>query len=458
MTLRVSPAEVVASSTSPLVSIAGWWKRIRLGDLVEITNGAPYQSARFNTDGRGLPVIRIRDVGKPSASTFYDGEYEERHVVEHGDLLVGMDGDFRAARWAGSRSLLNQRVCRLRLRSHADYSTGLLAHVVQPYLDEIHKVTSVVTVKHLSSKSVEDLPVPLPPRAEQERIVAAIEEHLSRLDAAEEGVRSSLTRLRVFWTQTLAASFSEFEASRPISELAEVRGGIQKQPKRKPVKHTAPFLRVANVLRGRLELKEVHQIELFDGELDRYRLEEGDLLVVEGNGSPEQIGRAARWADEVPGSVHQNHLIRVRPGPDLDPDFLDLYWNAPTTASVLREVASSTSGLYTLSTRKVKDVPVPVASVDRQRAVAAELRNAQAMVARLETELTAELARGQALRRSILAAAFSGRLVAQHPADESADVLLARIAEQRSSADTKSKTLARAKTGSGSIRQKERSS
>ena len=77
-------------------------------------------------------------------------------------------------------------------------------------------------------------------------------------------------------------------------------------------------------MRGTLLLDELHEVELFDGELDRYRLLDGDLLVVEGNGSPQQIGRAARWHDEIPGCVHQNHLIRVRPGPDLDPDFLDL--------------------------------------------------------------------------------------------------------------------------------------
>src|SRR6266568_5333732 len=85
-----------------------------------------------------------------------------------------------------------------------------------------------------------------------------------------------------------------------ISDIGEVRGGIQKQGKRRPVKNKYPFLRVANVLRGRLNLDEIHEVELFDGELERYRLESGDLLVVEGNGSPDQIGRAAMWDGSVP--------------------------------------------------------------------------------------------------------------------------------------------------------------
>lgn len=90
-----------------------------------------------------------------------------------------------------------------------------------------------------------------------------------------------------------------------IDTIAQVQGGIQKQGKRRPVKNKYPFLRVANVLRGKLDLSEVHEVELFDGELERYRLKPGDLLVVEGNGSPDQIGRAAVWDGTIPDCVHQ---------------------------------------------------------------------------------------------------------------------------------------------------------
>ena len=115
MTLRLPPENIVAQSTSPLLTIADWWERCRLGDVAAIANGAAFKSARFNTVGDGLPLIRIRDVGQPKASTYYSGDYEDRHLVEPGDLLIGMDGDFRIARWIGEQALLNQRVCRLRI-------------------------------------------------------------------------------------------------------------------------------------------------------------------------------------------------------------------------------------------------------------------------------------------------------------------------------------------------------
>jgi type I restriction enzyme S subunit len=162
--------------------------------------------------------------------------------------------------------------------------------------------------------------------------------------------------------------------------VADVQGGVQKQPKRRPANNHYPFLRVANVMRGRLDLENVHEIELFEGELEKFRLEVGDLLVVEGNGSPGQIGRAARWRDEIANCVHQNHLIRVRPSAAIDSQYLTHYWNAPQTTAYLRSVASSTSGLYVLTAAKVRGVKVLLAPRKEQERIVAAIEAAFARV------------------------------------------------------------------------------
>jgi len=131
-----------------------------------------------------------------------------------------------------------------------------------------------------------------------------------------------------------------------LAEVADIQGGIQKQPKRTPRDNAFPFLRVANVTARGLELDNVHQVELFGNELDRLRLEVGGLLVVEGNGSPSQIGRAATWDGSIANCVHQNHLIRVRPGPKLLADYLEAVWNSPETRRELTDLSSSSSGLH----------------------------------------------------------------------------------------------------------------
>ena len=157
------------------------------------------------------------------------------------------------------------------------------------------------------------------------------------------------------------------------ASVAEVQGGIQKQPKRAPRSNRYPFLRVANVLRGRLDLQQIHEVELFGGELDKFRLHHGDLLVVEGNGSPNQIGRAALWRGEIENCVHQNHLIRVRPTIAIDPNYLTYYWNASRTTEYLRSVASSTSGLYVLTAAKVRGVRLPLPPLKEQGRIVAAI-------------------------------------------------------------------------------------
>ena len=303
---------------------------------------------------------------------------------------------------------------------------------------QVAALQSGTTRKRISRRNLATIQVTVPPLEEQRRIVTATEEHFSCLDATESTLREALEKLHTLRSTILAESFHSNRGLPPnwnwtmIGDVADVRGGIQKQPKRRPNKNPAPFLRVANVLRGQLLLDEVHQIELFDGELERYRLQAGDLLVVEGNGSPQQIGRAASWVDEIADCVHQNHLIRVRPGPSLDPGYLALYWNAPHTASVLRDVASSTSGLYTLSTAKIRSIPIPLAPLPEQRHIAEDVDKLLEKHSSLELSIRHALNRLRAVRRSVLAVAFSGQLVPQDPTDEPASVLLERIAASRS--------------------------
>ncbi len=189
--------------------------------------------------------------------------------------------------------------------------------------------------------------------------MAAIEEQFSRLDVGESALRRARQNVKRMRAAVLEAAVSgRLNATAKASgivdngvgtslppgwtivsvrEIAEVSGGIIKNPKRLPRKNAIPFLRVANVMRDQLDLREVHEIEVFDGELGRLRLQRGDLLVVEGNGSPDQIGRSALWDGSIDPCVHQNHLIRVRPGNKILPEYLNIFWNAPSSMATIQD-------------------------------------------------------------------------------------------------------------------------
>ncbi|MCX5445061.1 restriction endonuclease subunit S [Streptomyces nigrescens] len=186
-----------------------------------------------------------------------------------------------------------------------------------------------------------------------------------------------------------------------LDQVCDVNGGIQKQAKRRPVVNKFPFLRVANVGRGTLDLSEVHEVELFEGELDRFRLKAGDLLVVEGNGSPDQIGRAATWRGAIPDAVHQNHLIRVRPTRAIDPKFLELLWNSPVVKNQLMTVAQSSSGLYTLSTAKLKRVQLNLPPLAEQLRIVEALEEQLSRLDAAEQTLRLARKRIEVLRKSV---------------------------------------------------------
>lgn len=229
-----------------------------------------------------------------------------------------------------------------------------------------------------------------------------------------------------------------------LGAIARIQGGIQKQPSRVPRENHFPFLRVANVGRGALDLAEIHRVELFPGELLRLRLEKDDLLIVEGNGSASEIGRLARWNGSIPDCVHQNHIIRARLSPVALPGFVESYWNSPEGASRLLSVASSTSGLYTLSVSKVSGVPVPMPPLAEQHRIVTEVERRLSVVEELEATVEKNLARCARLRQSILKMAFEGRLVPQDPNDEPASVLLERMRKERAPEEPRRRSVRRA--------------
>ena len=193
-----------------------------------------------------------------------------------------------------------------------------------------------------------------------------------------------------------------------VTDVFDVSGGITKNSKRAPVKNHFPYLRVANVQRGRLDLTEIKRFELLDGELERLHLEPRDLLVVEGNGSEDEIGRCAVWNGEVEDCVHQNHIIRCRPIGHDGQDFTLLFFNSPVGINEMKARAITTSGLYSLSVGKIRSLVMPFPPLPEQKRIVSKVTQLLSQVTRLESTLT----RREATRTQLLTAAIHGMLKA----------------------------------------------
>lgn len=167
------------------------WPRQKLVDLVTVTYGFPFDSARFVSSG-DIPVVRIRDVVRGFSDTYYDGPeaHDECHWIKNGDILVGMDGEFNCARWRGGTALLNQRVCRFATNSEIlndEYLYALLPY----FLKRIEAETPFVTVKHLSAKQIKAVVAPLPPIEKQREFARRV----TAVEALKTAQRASLAEL-----------------------------------------------------------------------------------------------------------------------------------------------------------------------------------------------------------------------------------------------------------------------
>jgi len=172
-----------------------------------------------------------------------------------------------------------------------------------------------------------------------------------------------------------------------IKDFCSVQGGIQKTPLRAPVSQHFPYLRVANVQRGRIDVAQMERYELTLDELAKWGLNKGDLLIVEGNGSESEIGRCAIWDGQVADCVYQNHLMRVRPSVDEQVHYLALYLNSPAGIGHMKRLAITTSGLFNLSVGKIRSIPVPLPPLAEQHRIVAKVDELMALCDQLKAQL-----------------------------------------------------------------------
>lgn len=162
-----------------------------------------------------------------------------------------------------------------------------------------------------------------------------------------------------------------------LGDCGAVQGGLQVSSKRTGLPLSRPYLRVANVHRGRLNLGEVKMIDATQAEVERTELQVGDLLFVEGHANPQEVGRVASWDGSIPRCVHQNHLIRFRPNPEvLLPEYAVRWFNSPAGAKHFQRSGKTTSGLNTISASTVRSAPTLLPPLDAQRRIAAVLDRA----------------------------------------------------------------------------------
>jgi type I restriction enzyme S subunit len=220
-----------------------------------------------------------------------------------------------------------------------------------------------------------------------------------------------------------------------VDAISEVQGGLAKghRWRRSDELREVPYLRVANVQRGYLDLAEMKMIEATEDVIATLTLRAGDVLFNEG-GDRDKLGRGWVWEGQIPECIHQNHVFRARViSAAIMPQLLSWYANTKGQEYFVGQ-GKQTTNLASISMTKLKSLPIPIPPPAEQRRLVAELEAVLSSSDALVSAVEVSRKRCTRLRQSILKWAFEGKLVEQDPNDEPASLLLERIKAERAAA------------------------
>jgi type I restriction enzyme S subunit len=393
--------------------LADRWTERSLGELITLEYGAGLPQAVRT--GEGYPVY---------GSSGLVGRHSD-YLTQGPGVIVGRKGTVGAVVWSGEAFWPIDTTYYVEPRGDTDLRWIYWCLSGLP----LNKLDSSTGVPGLNRHDAYALQVLVPPLPEQrciaeildaaEEAIRQTERVIAKLEAVKAGLLHDLLtygldehgRLRdpqahpeQFKDSPLGRIPREWEISSVESEF-EVVTGFTLGPHRHPRKNRKPYLRVANVLREEVLLDDIAELEASYDEMVGRVLQEDDLLVVEGHANPNEIGRCARVPIEAEGLTFQNHLFRLR-SKHLDTRFALAWLNSYWVRDHWRRMCRTSSGLNTINSTMLRNLPVPIPGGQEQHCIAAILDTHDA---RIRAE-KAGLAKLRQAKRGLMDDLLTGRV------------------------------------------------
>ena len=501
-----------------LPELAEGWIWSTLGEVFDVYVGATPSRQRPEYWKGNIPWVSSGEVAfckiRKTRETITELGLQNMSTTVHspGTVLLGMIGEGKTR---GQVAILeiaasnNQNSAAIRV-SEAGLPPEYIYYFLEGEYERTRRLGSGNNQPALNKSRVQLMPFPLPPLAEQHRIVAKIEEFFTQLDAGVELLKKLKAKLKRYRQAVLKAVVEgkltkdwreahqgelepasvllerilkerreKWEAQQlaqmkakgktpkddswklkykePVApdtsdlpelpegwvwastqQLGEVQLGRQRSPKNRSKDYPTKYIRAANITEKGLDLSDVLDMEFEPHELERYLLRDGDIVLSEASGSPDQVGKPAIWREQIPDCCFQNTVIRLR-GLNLSSEYLLIVFKSFYFNSLFARVAAGV-GINHLSANKFCAIAAPLAPLLEQDYIITTFDYHISIADKLEAIIEVNLKRAERLRQSILKKAFEGKLVPQDATDEPADKLLERIKAEKAKREAETKT------------------
>lgn len=267
----------------------------------------------------------------------------------------------------------------------------------------------------LTQAEMKQIPVPVPPSSEQDRIVAQIEELFSQLDSGVETLKTVKRQLEVYRQAVLKNAFDRVgDHSVPLKEIIEKpRYGTSKKCSYDLGSLAVPVYRIPNInyLQGTISHGDLKYAIFTVDEFESLRLAVGDILIIRSNGSVSLVGRSAVVSEKDINGLFAGYLMRLRIKSETNvlPQYLNLYLGTHNARIQIERMAKSTSGVNNINSDEICSITLPICSIAVQREIIKEVEARLSVCDSIEQTVDAILQQADALRQSILKVAFERR-------------------------------------------------
>ena len=405
------------------------WVWATLADCCAVTLGQSPPGSSYNESGVGMPFFQGKAEFGDLLPTIRKWTTQPTKTAAENDVLISVRAPVGPTNLAPCDCAIGRGLGSLRPLGgiHSRY----VLYWFRASERELASRGTGTTFGAISGAVLRQHSIPLAPLAEQRRIVAAIEEHLSRLDAAAAQLRNVKARIDGLRRSVLEAAVADGSEATLGDLFVRIEAGRSAGGPAPPAREDEWGVIKVSAMTWRdfrpWENKQVPR----DSVDPRHEIRAGDLLVSRAN-TTDYVGAAVLVRETRPRLLLSDKSLRLIVREDIDREWLLYALLAPSTRRQISAVATGTSdSMRNISQQKLRSVRLRVPDAARQSQIRTEISGQLAALSDLAASATSAQTKSAALRRSLLARAFRGELVPQDPNDEPVSVLLERIAAER---------------------------